>query len=1185
MRLSSLSFVALLWLGLAGVTVATAQIVSDDFNAYNLKTSIWTLTDPMGDATLTLHGTGTSNATLQLVVPAGASHEIWTEGYNVPRIMQAAPDSDFTLEVKFQSNVTLAYQIQGVVVEQDSANLLRIEFNSAGAGVNIFAASFSGGFSSLISVLVDTALGSLTPPMFLRVHRAASNWTLSYSTDGSIWTALSPFVHAMSVHRVGLFAGNSGGSAAPADTMIVDHFFNTASPINPEDGVAVTDSIPPLIYDVRVFPVPEGLRVTWKTDEPSTSVVDYGKTLSYEGGSRTAPGMVIAHVVTLTGLEGGTLYNVRITSNDFHPDNITTTGNFTGTTFVAPTISVWYGMMQSFGRIGVPQRSADILGNVFTPGLLSSLTYTLNSGAPQTLSVGPDGHLLERAGDFKIELPYADLQSGANEVVITAIDSAGAMTRDTVTVNHHTGAVWPLPYAVSFSGASSLTDSAQVVDGKWERTTGGAHILQTGYEREIAIGDTTWRNYEITAELTVNKIDSTAEAFSPDNGGPAIGFLLRWLGHTDQPTFTPPIAQPLTGYLPLGALGTYHWRKGYGSTEPNRWEIVGNNLILGETNSDSTRAIVYGTKYILKMQVSSLGGTIPFYRLKFWPANQAEPVSWLLSMQQTSNDPQYGSALIVLHYVDATLGRVTVVPLEGDVIPPQIGPITVVPGSHSAYITWATNELSSAMVLYGTTATHGDTVTQSGPASYEHAVQLTGLTPSTEYHFVAVSTDTAQNIAVSNDTAFTTTPPRPPFTFVSDEFNEDSLDTTLWHFVNPPPGDASISKQPTTVSFHVPEGTAHDLWTTGYDVPRIMQSVNNTDFTIEVKLTSPLSAMFQLQGLVVEQDSANVIRFDFNSNGTQTRIFAAAFTNGFGSPVILADSLVSEGSAAPLYMRIKRVDDGWSYQYSLNDTSWTTVATFHHVLTVRKVGIFAGNAGSPPPACDAIIDYIRGTGSAVPIAKARIKVLLEGAYVAGGDSMSTRLTAVLPRKQPYSGAPWYYAGTDSVISLPPSVVDWVLVDLRMDTTGASTAGRHAGFLLNDGTVVDLDGSSPLGFQGVAPGPFYIVVHHRNHLAVMSAGKVPVDSNAVLYDFTTGQNKAYGVNAMKSLGSRFGLFVGDANMDGQVTSLDFDLFNPKFRAAVTGYEVVDWNMDGQVTSLDFDLFNPNFRAAAVCRVPN
>jgi hypothetical protein len=85
-------------------------------------------------------------------------------------------------------------------------------------------------------------------------------------------------------------------------------------------------------------------------------------------------------------------------------------------------------------------------------------------------------------GDFKINLPYARLVTGTNTVIITAIDSAGATKIDTVTVNRRAGTVWPLPYSVSWSGPNSLTDSAQVVDGKWERVAQWSPQDPTGVE-------------------------------------------------------------------------------------------------------------------------------------------------------------------------------------------------------------------------------------------------------------------------------------------------------------------------------------------------------------------------------------------------------------------------------------------------------------------------------------------------------------------------------------------------------------------------------------------------------------------------------------------------------------------------------------------------------------------------------
>jgi hypothetical protein len=481
---------------------------------------------------------------------------------------------------------------------------------------------------------------------------------------------------------------------------------------------------------------------------------------------------------------------------------------------------------------------------------------------------------------------------------------------------------------------------------------------------------------------------------------------------------------------------------------------------------------------------------------------------------------------------------------------------------------------------------YSDTVTGPDVLQLSHGIFLSGLTPNTQYHYAVISTDGSGNQAMSGDSTFTTTSLKPPTTFVADEFNEPTLDLGRWQFVNPtPPGGASFTKDPTTVTLVVPGGTAHDLWTNGYQVPRLMQTVNDADIAVEVRFNSAVGPQFQTEGLVFEQDSTNVIRVDFNGNGTQTRTFIASFPNGFTSPIIVADSLIGTTGVSPLLMRVQRVDNAWTVSYSLNGTTWTTVATFFHAMVLQKIGLFAGNAGSPPPAFSSVVDYIRNLASGNETGViAKLKVLLEGAYTGSSDTMRTALSSHIPRRQPYGVAPWNYTENDSVPAVPPSVVDWILLELRSDTAATSMVDRRAAFLKNDGSVVNLDGTSPVLFPSRVAGDYYVVVHHRNHLAVMSASALRLSGNTPLYDFTVSQAQARGASPMKALGTHFGLFSGDANGDGQVTSLDFDQFNPKFRAAATGYEATDWNMDGQVTSLDFDLFNPNFRTAAVSRVP-
>ena len=121
--------------------------------------------------------------------------------------------------------------------------------------------------------------------------------------------------------------------------------------------------------------------------------------------------------------------------------------------------------------------------------------------------------------------------------------------------------------------------------------------------------------------------------------------------------------------------------------------------------------------------------------------------------------------------------------------------------------------------------------------------------------------------------------------------------------------------------------------------------------------------------------------------------------------------------------------------------------------------------------------------------------------------------------QPYNIAPWNYTGKESVSWDPyffknnPSIVDWVLLQLRTATipgnpsTATNIIAQRAAFLKSDGTIVDLDGTNHVSFSGITHGSYYIVVKHRNHLAVMSADLVEL-KGITTYDFTTSESQVY-----------------------------------------------------------------------------
>ncbi|MEN9649403.1 MAG: hypothetical protein RL094_370 [Candidatus Parcubacteria bacterium] len=74
----------------------------------------------------------------------------------------------------------------------------------------------------------------------------------------------------------------------------------------------------------------------------------------------------------------------------------------------------------------------------------------------------------------------------------------------------------------------------------------------------------------------------------------------------------------------------------------------------------------------------------------------------------------------------------------------------------SATITWDTDELATRQVEYGLTSAYSASTSLSVASSTSHSVALTGLTPSTTYHYRVVNYDLSGNRVNSSDQTFTT---------------------------------------------------------------------------------------------------------------------------------------------------------------------------------------------------------------------------------------------------------------------------------------------------------------------------------------------------------------------------------------------------------------------------------------------
>ncbi len=203
-----------------------------------------------------------------------------------------------------------------------------------------------------------------------------------------------------------------------------------------------------------------------------------------------------------------------------------------------------------------------------------------------------------------------------------------------------------------------------------------------------------------------------------------------------------------------------------------------------------------------------------------------------------------------------------------------------------------------------------------------------------------------------------------------------------------------------------------------------------------------------------------------------------------------------------------------------------------------------------------------------------LKAYLEGPFFSTQMTPFLNVLGYLPTGQPYNTAPWNYNGSESVAAIPNfNVIDWVLVEiLQQEIVGEDTSfvlvARKAAFILNNGIIKDLDGTSMLLFPGLSLTNFYVRIIHRNHLQITSALPLTQTGGVYNYDFSTSPNQAMGgFHSLKQLATNvWGMIAGDGNGDAQIDNLDKDdVWLPQKN--LTGYYSGDYNMESQVNDDD------------------
>lgn len=234
------------------------------------------------------------------------------------------------------------------------------------------------------------------------------------------------------------------------------------------DQFNIVRSAPPVIItNVQANSITANSAViTWTTDVPSTSTVEYGLTTSY-GSTATGAGNVTIHSVNLTGLIANSDYHYRVNSGStYSGDNVFHTGNLMNSVPFSTTIQIGKLASGTFANLATDNSSYYVVNSVKSSGTWTcdwygSATTTISSGSASKLTVTYNGKYSKSSAQ-KLYL--------FNWVSATwaLIDSRNVSTSD-VTVTYITTA--PANY-ISTSGEMRLRVYSTVNGNKTYRCSG-----------------------------------------------------------------------------------------------------------------------------------------------------------------------------------------------------------------------------------------------------------------------------------------------------------------------------------------------------------------------------------------------------------------------------------------------------------------------------------------------------------------------------------------------------------------------------------------------------------------------------------------------------------------------------------------------------------------------------------------
>jgi hypothetical protein len=214
-------------------------------------------------------------------------------------------------------------------------------------------------------------------------------------------------------------------------------------------GASPGDTEAPELSAIAAAPTATSATITWSTDEPSDTQIEYGLTASYGSSTTLDAALATGHSQTLNGLSPNTLYHYRVLSRDL-AGNLATSGDQTFTTDAGgpstiylsdlPTtgtpVNAWgpFERDRSNGERGAADgRVLTINGTTYARGLgahaASDIRYLVPAGCTTfTVDVGIDDEVPGSLGSIRFEVWNGTSSRLAQSPTKTGADGATTLT-------------------------------------------------------------------------------------------------------------------------------------------------------------------------------------------------------------------------------------------------------------------------------------------------------------------------------------------------------------------------------------------------------------------------------------------------------------------------------------------------------------------------------------------------------------------------------------------------------------------------------------------------------------------------------------------------------------------------------------------------------------------------------------